>query len=263
MMIAALGDVHGKWREAMDLVDAACASAGIGPGELTAIFQVGDAEPQRDEVEAAQVPGPAKYRKLGDFADVAAGEIVVPAPLYFIAGNHEPFGVLDADGGLAAGKGRWGPNVTYLGRAGLVEVAGLRVGFLSGIFGEGTFRRAQEGALRFRTGKHATHYLPSELEAVRSATADGVDVLLTHDWPTGVADVGHFGATGDERVRALIEDRQPVLSLHGHMHRPGSAVVAGTQVECLAIVGYRSGDPMAAVGVWDIDPSARTATRMA
>ncbi|MDR3201846.1 MAG: hypothetical protein LBT54_01705 [Bifidobacteriaceae bacterium] len=81
-------------------------------------------------------------------------------------------------------------------------------------------------------------------------------MLLTHDWPTGVADVSHFGPTGDERVRTLIEDGQPILSLHGHLHRPASAVIGATQVECLAIVGYHSGDPMAAVGIWDIDPRA-------
>jgi Icc-related predicted phosphoesterase len=144
----------------------------------------------------------------------------------------------------------------------LVEIAGLRVGFLSGIYGEGTFRRAQEGILRFRAGKHATHYLPSELGVARAAMASGVDVLLTHDWPTGVADVGHFGPTGDERVRGLIEDYQPILSLHGHMHRPASAVIGATQVECLAIVGYHSGDPMAAVGLWHIDADARAATRV-
>ena len=262
MLIAALGDVHGQWREATALLGTACASAEIAPGNLAAVFQVGDAEPQRDEDEAATVSGPAKYRKLGDFDEVGSGEIVVPAPLYFIAGNHEPFGALDADGGLVEGGGQWGPNVTYLGRGGLLEIAGLRVGFLSGIYGEGTFRRAQEGVLRFRTGKHATHYLPCELEIVRSAMAGGVDVLLTHDWPSGIAEDSHFGPVGDERVRVLIEDCQPILSLHGHMHRPASTVIGTTQVECLAIVGYHSGDPMSAVGIWDIDPDARTTRRI-
>jgi hypothetical protein len=85
---------------------------GVESSGLAAIFQVGDAEPQRTEGEAAQVPGPAKYRKLGDFAEVVSGEIAVPVPLYFIAGNHQPFGTLDADGGLVEGRGQWGPNVT-------------------------------------------------------------------------------------------------------------------------------------------------------
>jgi len=263
MLIGALGDVHGHWREAVALVEAACASAGVTPADLTAIFQVGDAEALRSEAELAQVEGPAKYRKLGDFPEVVAGDIVVPAPLFFIAGNHEPFAALDADGGLVEGKGDWGPNVSYLGRAGLAHIGGLRVGFLSGIFGEATFQRAQDTRLRFRDGRHATHYLPSELAAARRAMGSGVNVLITHDWPTGISGADIPEPRGDDNVRAIIDDFQPVLSVHGHMHRPASAKFGKTTVECLARVGWRHGNPMAAVGVWDINPDAGTATRLA
>jgi hypothetical protein len=69
--------------------------------------------------------------------------------------------------------------------------------------------------------------------------------------------------TGDKNVRALIDRYQPLLSLHGHMHRPESALVGRTRVECLAIVGYRSGDPLAAVGIWDVDTDRGTVRRLA
>jgi len=242
----------------MALVEAACAQAGVGTAELTVVLQVGDAEPQRDEAEAATVPGPAKYRKLGDFAEVVTGEVVVPAPVWFVAGNHEPFGALDADGGLAAGAGQWGPDVTYLGRAGVAQVAGLKVGFLSGIYREKSFE-APPG--RPRPGKTAGHYTAGELATARTQMATGVDVLVTHDWPTGMPDTGR-GGVGDERVRALVDDFAPLLSLHGHMHVPGSAVLGQTQVAGLAIVGRRSGDPMAAVGLWDVDLVRRTVHRL-
>ena len=263
MYIAALGDVHGHWREAVSLVEAACAVAGVTPADLTAILQVGDAEALRDEAEIDQVPGPSKYRKLGDFVDVISGRVVMPAPLYFIAGNHEPFAALDADGGLVERHGEWGPNVTYLGRAGLVTIGGLRVGFLSGIWGESTYQRAQDSHLKFREGKHASHYLPSDLAIVREAIGDGVDVLLAHDWPTGVTCDSIPEPRGDDNVRALIDDYKPILSIHGHMHRPASAVCGNTTIECLARVGYRHGNPMAAVGIWDITTGARTAKRLA
>jgi hypothetical protein len=74
--------------------------------------------------------------------------------------------------------------------------------------------------------------------------------------------VSRFGVTGDENVRTLIDKHQPLLSLHGHVHRPGSAILGETQVECLAMVGYHSGDPLAAVGLWEIDPVGRTARRL-
>jgi hypothetical protein len=58
MFCAALGDVHGQWREAMTLIEWACAEAGILSQDLAAIFQVGDAEALRCEAEISQVPGP-------------------------------------------------------------------------------------------------------------------------------------------------------------------------------------------------------------
>lgn len=89
----------------------------------------------------------------------------------------------------------------------------------------------------------------------------GVDVLITHDWPSGIAEAGRFGPIGDDRVRALIDDYQPIMSLHGHMHTRASAVLGATQVSCLAIVGYH-GDPMSAVGLWDVGTGTRTAVRI-
>jgi len=246
----------------MALVDSACAAVGVNPTDLAVILQVGDAEPQRTAEEAAQVIGPAKYRKLGDFEEVISGCIVVPAPLFFIAGNHEPYAALDANGGWANGAGEWGPNVTYLGRSGVCETAGLRIGFLSGIYGESWFRRSESRQPIRRQGRNAAHYSVQELAMLRAALGDGVDVLVTHDWPTGIAEVGHFGPVGDERIRALIEDFQPMLSIHGHMHIPASAMIGGSKVECLAIVGYRGGDPIAAVGIWNVDPATRSAIRL-
>jgi hypothetical protein len=263
MLIAGIGDIHGRWGEACALLAAACAKAGVDPDSLGGAVQVGDAEPQRTPAEADQVPGPAKYRKLGDFHEVLEGAVVFPAPVYFIAGNHEPFPALDGDGGVSAGHGAWGSNVMYLGRAGLVEISGVRVAFLSGIHGERTFREASDGKPRPPAGKRAGHYTPDELAAARQALATGAHVLVTHDWPTGVLEASRFGVTGDPDVRALIDQHQPLLSLHGHMHRPASAVFGRTQVECLAITGYRAGDPLSAVGIWDIDPAAGAATRLA
>jgi len=262
MLIAALGDVHGHWREAVALVEAACAATGVTPADLTAILQVGDAEALRSEAEIAQVPGPSKYRNLGDFVDVIRGDVVIPAPLYFIAGNHEPFAALDTDGGLVKGHGLWVPNVTYLGRAGLAQIDGLRVGFISGIWGESAYQRAQDTRLKFRDGKSAGHYLPSELADVRKAMGGGVDVLLTHDWPAGVTCDSIPDPRGDEHIRAIIDAFQPTLSLHGHMHRPASALFGNTTVECLARVGYRHGNPMDAVGIWDIDRDRRVVKRL-
>ena len=264
MLIAALGDVHGRWREAADLVVVACAEAGVDTKDLAMILQAGDAEPLRNEDEITQVPGPSKYRRQGDFPEVMSGEIVMPAPLYFVAGNHEPFAALDADGGLINGHGVWGPDVFYLGRAGALTIDGLRIGFISGIYGESTYVRSMDGRLTRRVGKHASHYTAQELDQVQQAVRAGVDVILTHDWPAGITeDSGRYGDIGDPRVRTLIESSGAMLSIHGHMHVARRATIHRTQVACLAIVGSRSSDPLAAVGVWNIDHSGGSAGRLA
>jgi hypothetical protein len=82
MLVAGLGDVHGRWREALALEDVACAEAGVAVADLSAIFQVDDADPQRAEAEADQVPGPAKYRKLGDYHEVVGLRVAFLSGIY-------------------------------------------------------------------------------------------------------------------------------------------------------------------------------------
>jgi hypothetical protein len=144
----------------------------------------------------------------------------------------------------------------------MIEIDGLKIAFLSGIYGERAFREAGEGKRRPAQGKRAGHYTPAELAKTREALAQGAHVLVTHDWPTGVLEVSRFGVTGDKNVRDLIDRYQPLLSLHGHMHRPEATAFGNTQVECLAVVGYRSGDPLAPVGIWDIDTDRGTVRRL-
>ncbi len=261
MLIAALGDVHGKWRRALTLVEWACADVGVATSDLAAVFQVGDAEALRSDDEVAQVPGPSKYRKLGDYAQVLDGTILVPAPLYFIAGNHEPFAALDSDGGLVAGHGRWGPGVTYLGRAGAVMIDGLRVGFLSGIWGERTSDpRARPHQ---RTGREAGHYSAAELAtALRATEQGGFDVLITHDWPAGLP-VERGCTVGDTNVRRLAEASRAALSLHGHMHISHRGMIGVTEVACLSQVGRRGQNPLDAVGIWQISADGSPARRLA
>ncbi|MCL2091869.1 MAG: metallophosphoesterase [Micrococcales bacterium] len=260
MLIAALGDVHGQWREAVTLVEWACAEAGVAASDLAAVFQVGDAEALRDETQVAQVPGPAKYRRLGDFPRVLDGTVVVPAPLFFVAGNHEPFAALDADGGLVAGHGRWGPDVTYLGRAGAVTVAGLRVGFLSGIARETTASPSPKA--RSRDQRAAAYYSTEELASTRRATQQGrFDVLITHNWPSGL-DSARTRHQGDPNLRDLIVRSRPALSLHGHMHVAHREQIGGTEVACLAKVGFRYANPLDAVGIWQIAPGETPARRL-
>ena len=230
VVFAATGDVHGNFGALADALAGACEVAGVLPGELAVILSVGDLEASYNQAHVDMVHGPAKYRTLGDFPAVLSGEIVLPAPLAFIGGNHEPWEALDADGGLPHG-GRWAPGVTFLGRAGLTTIAGLSVAYLSGIRSAKVSPRPANSRTSART---RTYYVDSELERVRAAgRKTHPDLLLTHDWPAGVGTTADGRSCGDEGIAGLITDIRPTLSLHGHMHHRASARIGTTAVECL------------------------------
>lgn len=206
---------------------------------LSAVYAVGDVQALRSEDELAMVHMPDKYRQLGDFELVSSGKLRFPGRgLLFIGGNHEPWKALDANRGLASGGGRWADQVTYLGRSGVVTVSGLTVAFLSGIYSEkvspGTARSRPDADSDKNDRKRRNYYTSDELAALMNVVArKKVDVVLTHDWPSGLYEDERSGAVGDPRVRTLIERANPKLSCHGHMHFAFSSTIADTNVECL------------------------------
>ncbi|GII01361.1 metallophosphoesterase family protein [Planobispora takensis] len=243
--VLVVGDVHGqferlaRWSEAVR----------HARGPLDAILAVGDVEPNRDEIDAAGVHGPAKYRALGDFPEVARRKLDLGAPLYFIGGNHEPWPALDAEG-----PGWWsGGEAYFLGRAGVAEVAGLRVAFLSGIYAP----RVTDvpGAPR-ETIKDRNYYTRQELEQVAAAARrqGPVDLLLTHDWPSGIADPDLGEHVGRPELRDLCERVRPGWYFCGHMHRPNRASIGPSRVVCLGHI--RSGP--AALALLERESGGRT-----
>jgi predicted phosphohydrolase len=218
----ALGDVHGAFRRAAALAEAARTDLG---GQLDMILSVGDLEANRNARDAAGVAtGKGHRRWVGEFPKVLNGDIEIPGPLYFIGGDHEPWATLDS-----RGPGEIYPDVHFLGRAGVRDLMGLRVGFLSGVRGD-----ASEGDLFSRYGRdERACYVEIELVALnRSLKKSGkVDILLTHDWAAG-ADPER----GSEDVRALLDTARADLHLCGHHHQRLSTIVGGTRVEALSDV---------------------------
>jgi predicted phosphodiesterase len=218
----ALGDVHGAFRRAAALAETARTDLG---GRLDVILSVGDLEANRNARDAAGVAtGKGHRRWVGEFPKVLNGDIEFPSPLYFIGGDHEPWATLDS-----RGPGEIYPGFHFLGRAGVRDVMGLRVGFLSGVRGE-----ASEGELFSRYGRdERACYVEIELVALsRSLNKHGeVDVLLTHDWAAG-ADPDR----GSDDVRALLDNAHIDLHLCGHQHQRLSTIIEGTRVEALSDV---------------------------
>ena len=222
---AAVGDVHGHTSTMVDLVRTHADQLGV---TIDFVLQVGDFEPHRDTDDLRTMAAPSKYRALGDFPSYYKGERVFPWPVYFIGGNHEPYGLLDQEpSGFALL-----PWCTYLGRSYSGQVCGLQVCALSGIYGPDYFtkRRPPVDAIKRVSNKEYIYFREPEVEQLFEQ--EGADVLLLHEWPTGVIadeDQTEFekqrrslrhDAVGNEYAGLLLEKLKPQLVLCGHMHRP-------------------------------------------
>ncbi|HRI63879.1 MAG TPA: metallophosphoesterase [Polyangium sp.] len=223
-LFAAVGDVHGRMHAMVRMLSGWEAST---RQTLLFVLQVGDFEPIRHEDDLSSLAAPAKYRTIGEFPDFFNGRAVFPWPVYFIGGNHEPYGLLDTipDGGQVI------HNCTYIGRTGVIEIGGLRIAGLSGIFQADAFERRRPSLqdLGKTSKKEYTYFRKDDIDS--AANFESIDILLVHEWPDGVIAPEHadefenirrssrYDAVGNEYARLLMEVLEPRLVLCGHMHK--------------------------------------------
>lgn len=226
LRVAVLGDIHGAFRAAA----AAAGAAAKALGRVDVVLCVGDVEANRNARDASGVAtGRGHRRWVGEFPRVVSGALSFPAPVWFIGGEHEPWHALDV-----RGPGELAAGFSFLGRAGIKEVGGLRVAFLSGVRGT-----VSEADLGDRLGRdERCCYVDTELIALkRSARRKGrVDLLVTHDWPAGLVD-----GRGDAHMAELAVVTEPQLHLCGHHHERLSGTANGVPVEALADIGSPGG----------------------
>jgi lariat debranching enzyme len=83
------------------------------------------------------------------------------------------------------------PNIFYLGYAGVVNFGGLRIGGLSGIFKSGDYRKGHFESPPFDDRTMRSFYHVREFEVFQlSQLAEPVDMMISHDWPRGIAKFG-------------------------------------------------------------------------
>jgi len=223
-IFAAVGDVHGHHYEMVRLLEERESQI---DSRIKFVLQVGDFEPHRYEADLESMAAPAKYRAVGDFPDFYSGEVAFPWPVYFIGGNHEPYGFLDT----VTPSGQIAENCIYLGRAGHTELGGLKIVGLSGIFNGDKFSDAHPRVedLLIRKKKDYTYFNKDDVD--RAVEFGKADILMVHEWPSDIvaeADRGLFeqqrrslryDSIGNQYARILIELLSPRLVLCGHMHK--------------------------------------------
>lgn len=255
LTFAAVGDVHGQMHAMVRLLQKIEQRLGRA---LDFVLQVGDFEPHRHADDLATMAAPQKYRKLGDFSAFHEGSARFPWPVCFIGGNHEPYGFLDRmpQGGPVAER------CTYLGRAGAIDLAGMRVVGLSGIHDEPTYRGGRPPVELIHTTSLKAYVGFTEAEVERAAELGPADVLLLHDWPSGLVEtpslaelaalgrsVSHRREVGNAPARMLIELLEPRLVLCGHMHerRRASVAIGAARVPVLCLASMHEGRDAIAV----------------
>jgi hypothetical protein len=219
-----VGDIHGRFHRVVAWLEALEQARGR---RIDAVLAVGDVEafPRVDDHRRKAV----KRGMPAEFSAYASGERRFPWPFYFAGGNNEDFGALWPlpEGGSLA------PNVHYLGRAGVRELEGVRVGYLSGIYAPRWYELPAEPPGDTVTAwKQAGYFRRADVERLQASAP--VDLLLLHEWPRGLAERGWIG---NPVARKLVEGLRPQLMLCGHSHRRHearwSAEGQEVQIACL------------------------------
>ena len=199
--IAVLGCCHGELGAVYDRIEHHQKETGRNVDLLVCC---GDFQSLRTWADFHSLAVPPKYRNsLGSFLPYYVGEKHAPVPTIVIGGNHEASQSLQElyYGGWLA------PRIYYLGAAGVVRFRGLRIGGLSGIFKEYSFRKPHwerppyNPANSLRSVYHVRQVDVARLlslsppkdaqdaaegELDRRTLGKRLDIMLTHDWPQGI-----------------------------------------------------------------------------
>jgi lariat debranching enzyme len=193
----------------------------------------GDFQSLRNTADYHSFAVPPKYHALGSFFRYYSGEKEAPVTTLFVGGNHEasqPLQELYYGGWVA-------PKIYYLGAAGVVNVAGVRIGGISGIyksydFTQGRFERPPYDRSTMRSVYHVRNTDVCRLKCL--SPDNRLDIMLSHDWPQGIEQHGDTDSLlrqkpffreevqrnqlGSPANRELLDTLKPKWWFSAHLH---------------------------------------------
>lgn len=185
---------------------------------------------------------PDKYRALGDFHEYYSGARKAPVLTIFIGGNHEASAY-----GQELFYGGWVcPNIYYLGAANVLNIGGLRIAGLSGIYSAPDYHKTHYERLPYMGSAMRSAYHVRAYDVYKLYNVTGrVDIGLSHDWPQGMEHNGDMrwllqekpwfgsdirnGELGSPPARSLLYKLRPKYWFSGHLHIKFAAIVHHTE----------------------------------
>lgn len=235
LQIAIEGCAHGE----LDSIYASLALTEQRCGAKVDVLLIcGDFQAVRNAADLAGMACPAKYRAMQSFYKYYSGEATAPCLTIFIGGNHEASSHL-----CSLPYGGWvAPNIFFVGHAGVVNVGGVRIGGLSGIYNQRHYQLGHYEHPPFSDDDMRSFYHIRELDVMRlMQLRKPLDVFLSHDWPQHIArhgDTQHLlrrkaflrqeiddGSLGSPPAMALLHQLKPSYWFSAHLHVKFAAVV--------------------------------------
>lgn len=210
----------------------------------------GDFQALRNTFDEQQMACPPKFRRLGGFHEYYSGAKLAPIKTMFVGGNHEASNYLWElyHGGFVAA------NIYFMGFAGIVTFAGLRIAGLSGIYNPQNYHSGHHETPPYTDSQIRSIYHVRKFEIAKlMLVSDPIDIFISHDWPAGIANYGdkasllqkkkflrsdiESNSLGSPPAMALLSKIKPKFWFAAHMHVKFSAIVnhGPTQTKFLAL----------------------------
>ncbi|XP_072384494.1 lariat debranching enzyme [Diabrotica undecimpunctata] len=235
MKIAIEGCAHGDLENIYDTIYVLEQKEGI---KIDLLICCGDFQSSRNNDDLTCMAVPLKYRNICTFYKYYSGEKVAPILTIFIGGNHEASNYLQElpYGGWVA------PNIYYMGYAGVINVGGLRIAGVSGIYkGQDYWKGHYEKPPYTDESKRSVYHVRN-LEIFRLKQLSGkIDVMISHDWPNEITKYGNVkqllkkkplfkediekNQLGSQPNTDLLFHLKPAYWFAAHLHCKFSAVV--------------------------------------
>ncbi|CAG9824892.1 unnamed protein product [Phaedon cochleariae] len=235
MKIAVEGCAHGELENIYDTIQMTQEKHGI---KIDLLICCGDFQSCRNKDDLLCMAVPQKYQNICTFYKYYSGEKTAPVLTIFIGGNHEASNYLQElpYGGWVA------PNIFYLGYAAVINIAGVRIAGLSGIYKSKDYNKGHFEKPPYDENSKRTVYHVRNLEVFRLKQLTGnVDIFLSHDWPSEVYKHGNVkqllkrkpffredvekGELGSKVCEDLLHQVKPKYWFSAHLHCKYAALV--------------------------------------